>query len=59
MEQESFVWKGRGAGPRACASAGDMSVLGVIAVSAAFEWWEGDAMMIWRLKKVESISVFQ
>ena len=59
MEQESFVWKGRGAGSRACASAGDMSVLGVIAVSAGFEWWKGDAIMIWRLEKIESISVFQ
>jgi hypothetical protein len=36
-----------------------VSVLGVIAVFAGFEWWMGDAMMIWRLKKIESISGFQ
>ena len=53
------MWRERGAGSWACASAGDMSVLGVLAVSAGFEWWKGDAIMIWRLKKIESISVFQ
>jgi hypothetical protein len=31
----------------------------VVADPTGFEWWKGDAMMIWRLKKVESISVFQ
>ena len=55
----SFVWRGRGAGSWACASAGDMSVLGAIAVSVGFEWWKGDAIIIWRLNKIESISVFQ